>query len=165
MKRGIDWNYERYRTRDRLLEYDFTIYPAAPHTAGLTMIYPWENTILNELSHNFFQLAKKNGYTGPEELLFSRFNGGSVHSYSTLDEFPAPGIVNDLYLDTTTQILYYYVATTNPIDVDKIAIIGGAIVGYSIIGDETETRLYLPIRALPMEDVIYNCGDAAEYIG
>ena len=161
------WNRERFKTRDRLLEYDASIMPLTP-TAGassIPMIYPWENASLAILSHQIFKLAQASGYTGPEDLLFKRFDAGVIHSYSTLDEFPVPGIVNDLYLDTTTQILYYYVATTNPIDVDKIAIIGGAIVGYSIIGDKTETRLYLPVRALPMEDIIYNCGDAAEYIG
>jgi len=34
---------ERRRTRDRLLEYDML---ARPHTAGLAMVYPWENNLL-----------------------------------------------------------------------------------------------------------------------
>jgi len=37
---------ERWRTRDRLLEYDISIMPARPRTAGLAMVYPWENNLL-----------------------------------------------------------------------------------------------------------------------
>jgi len=37
---------ERWRTRDRLLEYDESIMPLRPHSAGLSMIYPWENVTL-----------------------------------------------------------------------------------------------------------------------
>ena len=95
MKRGIDWNYERYRTRDLLLEYDTNIMPPhpraggisvvypwgssvwdnvvdmsipnTPHTTTLSMIYPWENTSLNILSHQLFLLAVMNGFNGTEE--------------------------------------------------------------------------------------------------
>ena len=95
MKKGIDWNYERYRTRDLLLEYDTNIMPPhpraggisvvypwgssvwdnvvdmsipnTPHTTTLSMIYPWENTSLNILSHQLFLLAVMNGFNGTEE--------------------------------------------------------------------------------------------------
>lgn len=157
------WNRQRFKTRDRLLNYDSTVVPMIP-TAGASMptIYPWENASLAILSHQIFKLAQASGYTGTEDLLFKRFNTGAVHYYSSLEEFPIPGTVGDLYLDTTTQIVYYYVTTTNEVDATKIAIIGGAIVGYSIIGNET--YLYLPIRALPIEPLLLDCGNAAEYI-
>ena len=114
------------------------------------------------LSHQIFKLAQASGYTGPEDLLFRRFDAGAIHHYSSLAEFPVPGVEGDLYFDTSTQIVYYYVTTLGEVDAARIAIIGGAIVGYSVISNET--YLYLPIRALPMEDIILNSGDAAEYI-
>lgn len=156
---------ERRRTRDRLLEYDPSIVIPTPHTAGLRMIYPWENASLAILSHQIFKLAQANGYTGPEELLFKKFNGGNIYKYDTLNDFPVTGTTGDLYIDISTGIVYYYISTSQSVDAEKIAIIGGAIVGYSIVGDTTETHLYLPIRALPVENLIYDCGDAAEYIG
>lgn len=92
MKRGIDWNYERYRTRDLLLEYDTNIMPphpragglaiiypwgssfldnvvdnsipSKPHTTTLSMIYPWENTSLNMLMQQLYLLAVQNGFEG-----------------------------------------------------------------------------------------------------
>ena len=157
------WNRERFRTRDRLLEYDTSIMPLTP-TAGasMPMIYPWENASLAILSHQIFKLAQASGYTGPEDLLFKRFDAGAIHHYSSLADFPVPGVEGDLYFDTTSQIVYYYVSTTNEIDAAKIALVGGAIVGYSVVSNET--YLYLPIRALPLEDIIFNSGDAAEYI-
>lgn len=159
------WNRERFKTRDRLLEYDTSIMPLTP-TAGasMPMIYPWENASLAILSHQIFKLAQTNGYTGPEELLFEKFNGGSVYKYDTLNNFPAIGAVGNLYIDISTGIIYYYISTTQQVNAEKIAIVGGAIVGYSVVGDITETHLYLPIRALPIENLIYDCSDAAEYI-
>lgn len=159
------WNRERFRTRDRLLEYDTSIMPLTP-TAGasMPMIYPWENASLAILSHQIFKLAQASGYTGPEELLFEKFNGGSIYKYDTFNDFPAIGTAGNLYMDISTGIVYYYISTSQLVDAEKIAIVGGAIVGYSIVGDVTETHLYLPIRALPLENIIFNSGDAAEYI-
>lgn len=55
----IDWNYERHRTRDRLLEYDINIMPPHPHSAGLSMVYPWENVSLKMLETQILALARK----------------------------------------------------------------------------------------------------------
>ena len=140
----LDWNKERKRTRDRLLDYDFSIVPAYPHSAGLPMVYPWENITLSQLSHQFFTLAQKNGYEGSEEELWKRFYHHSV-VYGTLDSFPIPGEENTLYLDIETEILYYYKNISGEIDAAKIAVVGGAIVGYSEILDVT--YVYIPIRA------------------
>lgn len=95
MKKELDWNYERYRTRDLLLEYDTNIMPPHPraggisvvypwgssvwdnvidmsipnhsHTTTLAMVYPWENTSLNILNHQLYLLAVANGFDGTEE--------------------------------------------------------------------------------------------------
>lgn len=155
------WNRERKRTRDRLLQYDTSIVPT-PYSTSMPMIYPWQNASLAILSHQIFKLVQLNGYTGTEELLFRRFSSGAVQYYSSLEEFPVPGIVGDLYLDTTTQIVYYYTTTTGEVDAENIAAIGGVIVDYSVTNNET--AVYLPIRALPIEPLLLNCGTAAEYI-
>lgn len=157
----LTWNRERKRTRDRLLQYDTSIVPT-PYSISMPMIYPWQNASLAILSHQFFKLAQLNGYTGTEELLFRRFNGSAIHPYETLENFPVPGIQGDLYLETSTQIVYYYTTTTGEVNTENITAIGGVIVDYSMINNET--AIYLPIRALPIEPLLLNCGTAAEYI-
>ena len=157
----MDWNFERYRTRDRLIDYDFSIVPAAPHSAGLSMVYPWENVALDQLAIQIFILAKNHGFDGTEEQFWNRFVNPSV-VVSTLDEFPIPGDENTLYLDRETDVLYYYKNAEHIEHPERIARVGGAIVGYSIIGDIT--YLYLPVRALLMEDIILDCGDATNNI-
>ena len=90
----IDWNHERHRTRDLLLEYDTSIMPPHPragglsilypwgsqyyenavdmyiptsaHTTTLSMVYPWENTSLNILNHQLYLVAVLNGFEGTE---------------------------------------------------------------------------------------------------
>ena len=161
MKVSDNWNYERWRTRDRLLDYDFSIVPAMPHSAGLSMIYPWETVQLSQLSYQFFTLAQQHGYTGTEEYLWKQFSEGNIIS-STIDNFPVPGDEHNLYLDKETGILYYFKAARTDIDPIVAAKIGIAIVGHSLVDDVY--YLYIPISALLIEDIILNCGDAAEYI-
>lgn len=129
MKKGIDWNYERYRTRDLLLEYDTNIMPPhpraggisvvypwgssvwdnvvdmsipnTPHTTTLAMVYPWENTSLNILSHQLFLLAVMNGFNGTEEdfkELFTSYVGSRSITFATYANFPEEGITSKLYL-------------------------------------------------------------------
>lgn len=38
----LDWNYERKRTRDRLIEYTINIIAPMPHSINLPYIYPWD---------------------------------------------------------------------------------------------------------------------------
>ena len=157
----IDWNHERHRTRDRLLEYDINIMPPRPHTAGLEMIYPWENTVLDILNMQILELARKNGFIGDEEDFWSRFINGKVHALSFTD-FPMPGIEGDLYLDIDTDNLYYFKTISGMLTEEQIARVDAAIVDYSQIDDVT--YLYIPIRALLIEDTILNCGNSEEVI-
>lgn len=78
-----------------------------------------------------------------------------VHS-GTIKSFPSIGIENDLYLDTETNILYYFKITRKKIYTELAAKIGIAIVGYSIIEDSQEVikYLYIPVQARPIEDEI-----------
>lgn len=57
---------ERWRTRDLLLEYDSHIMPPRPRTAGLGMIYPWENISISSLIKQLFMIAAENGFLGTE---------------------------------------------------------------------------------------------------
>lgn len=154
---------ERRRTRDRLLEYDI---PLNPHAAGLSMVYPWENLSLSVLSEQILSIAKKYNFKGTNKDFWERFSGGTIIT-GTLDSFPIEGNEANLYLDTETNILYYFKITTYNVSDEIVAKIGAAIVQRSIVAgsEETfETRLYIPVRALPLENLIYDCGDAAEYI-
>lgn len=185
----LNWNEERWRTRDRLLDYDITIVPPHPHSGGiacpyplededlspripspeadssLPFIYPWEATNLYELERSIYLIAQRNGYTGSEDTLWNRFSNGTVVT-GTLATFPVPGDELNLYFDKETEILYYFKAVPNHISVDAATRIGATIVGTSQIDTEVEwTYLYIPVRALVIENTILDCGDASEYIG
>lgn len=157
----IDWNHERHRTRDRLLEYDINIMPPRPHSAGLSMVYPWENVSLNMLETQILALARKNGFDGTDSEFWNHFVDGKVH-ISILAEFPMPGIVGDLYLDTETDILYYFKEYAGELNEEQIARVDAARVDYSQVYDIT--YLYIPIRSLLIEDTILNCGTSEEVI-
>lgn len=185
-----DWNYERKRTRDRLLEYDKSIMPLYPHSGGiaipypreaenvtisipeiiaevqLNVIYPWENYSLPMLSHQMYLISRENGFTGTETQFLKKF--GSLNTITennvivgTIETFPIEGDSNALYLDKETGILYYFKIIESTIN-QEAAINIGAI----IKNEEDEmTFLYIPVRALLIEDTILNCGDASEFIG
>jgi len=107
----LDWNRERYRTRDLLLEYDYSIMPVRPRTAGLAMVYPWESTNLRILNHQFYQMAVINGYAGTEDE-FKRIFNNYVSKYNVIfakyNEFPRYGDKDKLYFDTEEKALYYW---------------------------------------------------------
>lgn len=151
---------ERWRTRDRLLEYDTSIMPPHPRTAGLSIVYPWENVNLNMLSHAIYQLALNHGFDGDEEFFWNKFNNAATIITGTVATFPVPGEEDTLYLDLVTDILYYFKSTTAAITPAEAALHGIEIVGTS----GATTYLYIPVRAMLMEDTILNCGSAAEYI-
>lgn len=152
----LDWNLERYKTRDRLLEYDFNIYPIVPHSAGLSMIYPWENIAIKQLEKQFIEIVKSNGYTGSEEDLWDKFSHGTIQ-HGTLNTFPVPGNENDIYFDRETEILYYFKIIRTEVYTELVEKIGAVIVGSSKIEDTNmfETYLYIPVRALPIENLIH----------
>lgn len=107
-----DWNYERYRTRDLLLEYDEAIMmPEAPIQKNINMIYPWENIMLNALIKQLYTIANNSGYTGTKEDFKTQF-GSYLQSkqtiFDTIDNFPEIGDINKLYFDTEEKILYYW---------------------------------------------------------
>lgn len=122
--RTIDWNHERHRTRDRLLEYDFNLIAPMPHSAGLPFIYPWENITLNTLSHQLYIIAKNHGYLGDETSFvdaFGTFIGNHQIIYSNFIDFPEEGEKTKLYFDLDEKILYYWDTEYIPVNAMLIA--------------------------------------------
>lgn len=160
-----DIAHERRRTRDLLLEYDISIMPPHPRSAGLKMIYPWENINNSVLKQQIYDIALDNGYVGTVDDFWDKFSS-SVLVHGTLDTFPVPGNEYSLYFDDDTSVLYYFKSANGALNEKLIARIGAAIVGTSVVvGEDIVTYLYIPVRALPIEDLIYDSGDASDYIG
>lgn len=160
---NLNWNKERFRTRDRLLEYDSMIMPLTPHSAGLSIIYPWEDVLFSGLAHQLFLIAQKNGYDGDEQQFIERFSNGDSESTSGIDigainTFPVPGKENYLYLDKETEILYYFKIAEKAIAANVAEQNGAVIVGT----EGNQTYLYIPIRALPIEPLIIDCGTSID---
>ena len=131
----LDWNHERYRTRDLLLEYNSNIMPFHPRAAGLAIIYPWENTSSTILLAQLYQIAAASGYEGTEDDFKQNFghylqNAGKELVFAPFVDFPEIGNENTLYFASDTKILYYY--------------------------DEE----YIPVNAMLITDTIINGGEA-----
>lgn len=154
---------ERWRTRDRLLDYDAHIVPPSPHSAGISTVYPWESISLQNLSHQIYILAQNNGFIGTEQMLWNKFSAGSVIMIDTINNFPEEGAENNLYLDKETDILYYFKKSStynyNIGDTAEVVVAGTAQAEEPNV---TIYFLYIPVRALLIEDTILNCGDATE---
>lgn len=150
---------ERKRTRDRLLDYAL---PPRPHTAGLAMVYPWENSSLTILSHQLFQIARNNGFTGEESEFLTKFSSsaGGVN-IGTIDTFPVPGVEDQLYLDISTEILYYFKIAPDGISAEIADKVGAEVVGRA---DDNSIYVYIPVRALPIEPLLLDCGSSTELV-
>lgn len=119
-----DWNYERYRTRDLLLEYDNLIMPPRPRTAGLSIIYPWENTSLTSLLKQLFTIAANSGYLGTENDFKSHFGSYLQNRpiiFDIFNNFPNIGSEEYLYFDLDEKILYYWDEEYIPVNAMLIA--------------------------------------------
>ena len=151
------WNRERKRTRDRLLDYDPL---SIPSSIDINPLIPTPVSINEQTLQNIiFNIATKYGFSGTNEDFWERFNTQTIHR-GTIDTFPVPGKDYDLYLDTNTGILYYFKIISGQINSDIIAKVNIAIVGTSIVGSTTTTYLYIPVQAFPIENLIYDCGNA-----
>ena len=154
------WNKERKRTRDRLLEYDFNIVPPHPHSAGLSIVYPWENMQLYQLEYQIYTLAQNNGYNGTMEDLWNVFSKYGYIISGTISTFPLPGDTKNIYFDTETGIIYYF-KISETINNEALESTGAV----ATAANDGTFYVYIPVRALLIEDTILNCGDASEYIG
>ena len=134
----LDWNRERYRTRDRLLDYDQTVVPLKPHSAGLPIVYPWENLSTSVLSKQLFDIAAKSGFDGTQEDFntnFGRYLQNKEVVFARFVDFPQEGETAKLYFDLDENILYYW---------------------------NTE---YIPVNALLIAGTILDSGNALDEIG
>ena len=163
----FDWNRERRRTRDRLLDLQLTMLPPHPNNVELPIIYPWSNITRVEIERQLFSIVQAYGYTGTPEQFFSTFSNISSNIINgRVHEFPVPGVNNCLYLDKDTDILYCFKEVREYISPETAETMGAVIVG-QFVDEETQntiTYLYIPIRSLLIADTILNGGDAAEYI-
>jgi len=150
------WNRERKRTRDRLSDYEISKF---------NLVYPWYNHSLNVLSKQLYELASKHGFTGTQDNLINNLFQNSI-MIESFENFPIPGNINLLYLDNETSILYYFKETTNDINIEVAETVGAKIVGQNTdeVTGNTITYMYIPVRAMLIENSIINGGDAAEYI-
>lgn len=151
MKKGIDWNYERYRTRDLLLhdELENNIY--IPKVNNILINFPYQNN----LSYQLYQLATKYGFVGTEQEFLEEFgnNYGKI-IHGTLNTFPEIGDPKNFYFDEETAILYYFKIIKNYVSPEDAARINAAIVGYSTIAELQliETYIYIPVKAASLEN-------------
>jgi len=75
------------------------------------MVYPWENTSLNILSHQLYLLAVANGFDGTEDdfkELFKGYVGPRSIMFAVAADFPEEGIASKLYFDLEEKVLYYW---------------------------------------------------------
>ena len=142
---------ERKRTRDLLLEYDRAIMPPKPRTAGLSniyswgstpldnlngdeppipnqkdisIIYPWENTSLSIFSHQLYKVAIVNGFIGTEQDFlnhFINFVSEKEIIFDLFTNFPQYGSSQNLYFDLNEKILYYWNQEYIPVNAMLIA--------------------------------------------
>lgn len=125
---------ERWRTRDLLLNYDLLPYPVA---AQVHSIYPWGNYSSLSLNKAILELAASYGFNGNEQDFWNKFNKYNIVT-GTLETFPVPGNINDLYFDIEANILYYYKETATPNN-------DAEVVG---ISDDDLYCTYSPVKAL-----------------
>lgn len=144
------WNYERWRTRDRLLEVISDPLPY-PYTDPFPFIYPCLSKKLWQLPVKIIEIAKNSGYIGTEENFWNYFSPNSFcHFYPSANNFPELGIVGDLYFDNSTNELYYFQVTTKQVLIELTAKVGEAIIGTHKTAnyEDMPVYIYVPISAL-----------------
>ena len=145
---ALDMDKNRWKTS--ALTLDTNNYQVANN---IQTVYPWENMQLSILSDQIYKLAQKYGYNKDKETFWKKFSEGTI-IFENLEDLPAIGDENKLYLDKKSGTLYYFTTTTNII-YHELADAVGAIVQEN----ETVTNLYIPIKALPIENLIIGGGD------
>ena len=154
----LDWNRERHRTRDRLIA-NLLDYGPFPSQEGTPIVFPAISISPAQLSQTIINIAQQYGYSGTEENFWTNLNMPNL-VVGTIATFPVPGDPEILYLDSETEILYYFKKTTATLTPEQIEEHGIQVVG----SNNQVLYLYIPVRAGLIEDTILNGGDAAEYI-
>lgn len=154
----LDWNRERYRTRDRLLDFTTSMLPPHLEQEGPSLVYPYANVNLAMLEQEILAIAESYGFEGNMDALWNRLLSISGIVRDIVTNFPEIGEPNVFYLDTESDILYYYKQTTSQVDPATAEENGIYIAGFD---EQTGTTyLYIPVRAMLIEDSILNGGNS-----
>lgn len=112
MMMNLDWNLERYRTRDLLLLRDME----------LAMLYPQYTIQKNQIIDQMYAIALEQGFTGSREEFLEQydnlFTNGPIHNGVTF----TPSVSNDGVISWTNDG-----EQTNPDSVDLVAAVIAAL--------------------------------------
>ena len=154
---ALDVCKERWKTRD-LLDNQTQI-ATGGFISSIESVYPWEELQQTQLEEMLYNIAKNNGYTGSIEDFgkhyASIFAGGSVVKGS-IEDFPFEGDAQNLYLDSKSDILYYY-KVASQVNMELVNYVAAKVAG---IDDEGNYHLYIPIKAAIIENLIITGGGA-----
>lgn len=150
---ALDMNKDRWATASLTL--DTNKYQMANN---IQTVYPWEKIQRSQLKQQLYELAKDYGYTGTEDDFMMRFIGGVIITVYNKD-FPIPGDSTSLYFETSKEILYYFKQTTEEVDEQVASAVGAIIVDIETEAGVTTTSLYIPVKAMPVENLIIHGGE------
>ena len=107
----LDWNRERYRTRDLLLSYELVEGPPDPQSINISAPYPWEDFTFTRIVNTIYDIAHASGYE--DDMSSFLHNFGSLLEYKSIiyanyEDFPTTGDAQHLYFDLNEKILYYW---------------------------------------------------------
>lgn len=142
-------NTERWKTRE-LLENNTS--DGIPFS-NIKTVYPWENMQLSILSKQIYDIAKSNGYNKDEKEFWKKFSKDNI-IVDSLENFPPIGEKDTLYLDKNSGILYYFISTDGIIYKELADILNTRIISSDELSSENITNLYIPIKAMPIENLI-----------
>ena len=155
---ALDVCKERWKTRDLI---SHTQIATGGYFSSIVSVYPWEQIQNTQLEEQLYEIAKSNGFEGSIEEFCENyakiFAGGTVVKIP-LSQFPAPGNELNLYLDTEGGTLYYY-KTVSELNMELVNCVGAQVAGRS---EDNDYYLYIPVKAVPIENLILRCGDSTQ---
>lgn len=148
---ALDMNKDRWKTSTLTL--DTNQYQAANN---IQTVYPWENIQNSQLAKQIYNIAKLYGNTDPTKEEFWTSISKKTIVIDTLENFPLVGDEDTLYFDKNGGVLYYFVSTTNIVYTELAEAVGAII---ETNDEEQITYLYIPIKAIPIENLILGGGE------
>ena len=153
---ALDMDKDRWATAQLTL--NTNNYQAANN---IQTVYPWENAQLTILAQQIYKIAQNAGYTEDIQSFYNQFNEGTV-IITNLEDLPPIGNSNKLYLDKSSGILYYFISTDKVIYNELASAIGAVIINSIENDSQIITNLYIPVKAMPIENLIINGGELNE---
>ena len=140
------------RLKTSMLTLDVNDYQAAN---SIQTVYPWQNIQNSQLAKQIFNIAKMYGNEDTTKEEFWTSISKKEIIIDTIDNFPSIGDENTLYFDKISGILYYFISTADIIYTELAEAVGARIEQ----DEEHITYLYIPIKAMPMENLIIGGGE------